>query len=56
MHLFHQPNLARSPGLIDPGLERGIHAKDDEKALAGNGLDPVVLVALRRLGTKVDGE
>ena len=52
--LLDQLDLARSPGLVDSRLERGVHAKDHEPALARNRLDPVVLVTLRRLGAEVD--
>ncbi len=52
--LLHQLDLTRSPSLIDPGLEGGVHAKDNEPALAGNRLDPVILVPLGRLEPEVD--
>jgi hypothetical protein len=55
LFLFHQFNFAGTPSLVDPRFERGIHAKDHEPALAGNRLDPVVLVTLWRLGAVVDG-
>jgi hypothetical protein len=41
--LLHHLNLTGTPGLVDPRLERSVHAKDDEPALAGNSLDPVDL-------------
>ena len=45
-----QLDLTRSPGLVVPGLERAIEAEDGILTLAGNRLNPVALLALRRLG------
>ncbi len=53
--LSDQFNLTRSPGLIDPGLERAVHAQDGEPALAGDRLHPVILESFRRLGSEIDG-
>ena len=49
---LHQLQLTGLPRLVDPGLQRSVSAKDDEPALARNGLDPVGFLALGRLGPK----
>ena len=46
-------DLAGSPGLVEPGFEWAVEAEDREPALAGNGLEPVDVVARRaRSGPK----
>ncbi len=40
--------------MVEPGLEWAVEAQDREPALAGDGLDPVVLVLLRRFGSEVE--
>ena len=39
--LGHRFDLARSPGLVEEGLQRAVQAQDDEPALLRVGLDPV---------------
>src|SRR5690606_23970767 len=50
------------PGLVEPGLERAVKPQEHEVALAGHGLDPVVVLSLgsrrsevHRIGTVVVG-
>ena len=52
--LFHQLDLTRPPSLVDPGLQRAIHAQDNEPALARDGFQPVFLFARGRFGSEVD--
>ncbi len=52
--LFHQLNLIRSTGLVYPGLQRCVHAKRHEVALAGDCLHPIILITLRRIRREVD--
>lgn len=52
--LFNQHDFTRPPGLLKPWFERAIHSENDEPALAGNGLEPVVLVSLGSLRGEVD--
>src|SRR5687767_3077653 len=48
--------LARSPGLVEEGLERAVEAEDREPALALRRLDPVLLRAVRgSLGAEREG-
>ena len=51
--LLDEFDLARAPGFLDPRLERAVHAKYYEPALAGDGLKPVVLKPLRCFRSKV---
>src|SRR5271163_244731 len=46
-------DLARSPRLVEPGLQRTIEAEDGEPAFAGHGLDPVRRVSVWSNGTEV---
>ena len=39
--LLNQLHLTRSPGLVDPGLQRAVHPQGNEPAFARNGLQPV---------------
>ena len=54
--LFHQLDLARPPGLVEPRLGRTIEAQDGKPAFAGNGLDPVRLLAGRWFRAEVEIE
>ena len=52
--LLDQLELARPPGLVDPGLQRTVGPQENEPALAGYGLDPVLLHSFRRFRGKND--
>ncbi len=47
-------DLARLPGLVEPGFQRTVQAQDHEPALAGHRLDPVRLLARRRFRSEPD--
>jgi hypothetical protein len=47
-------DLSRSPGLVEPRLQRAIEAKNNKPAFAGDGLHPVIFKASRSLGTEID--
>jgi hypothetical protein len=47
-------DFAGSPGLVEPGFERAVEPQDHKPAFARNGLNPVVLHALRCLGAEPD--
>jgi len=51
--LFYFFDLAWTPGLVEPRLERAVKAQDSVPTLAGDGLDPIDL-ACRFLRRKVD--
>ena len=50
----HQLDLAGSPSLVEPRLQRTIQAQQCVPALAGNRLHPVALLAGRRTRPEVD--
>src|SRR5262249_2124464 len=52
--LRYQLDFSGSPGLIEPRFQRAIEAKNDEPALAGNHLHPVMLKTGRRFGAEID--
>jgi hypothetical protein len=52
--LFNELDLTRAPGLLDPGLERAIHAQTDEPAFSGDGFEPAALLALGRFRAEID--
>ena len=45
--LLHHLGITRTPGLLEPRLERPIEAEQHVPALAGDRLDPVVVLAVR---------
>ena len=47
-------DVAWAPGVVEPRLERTVETKESEPTLAGNGLDPIVLVADGRLRPEVE--
>src|SRR5262245_52299357 len=51
-----QFQIARLPGLLEPGLQRPVEAQKDTVALARRGLDPVPFIAGRRFRSKPDGD
>jgi hypothetical protein len=52
--LLYQFNFTYSPGLIQPGLKRTIHAQGYEPGFARDSLKPVALLTGRWLGREVD--
>ena len=54
MGLRNRRDLAGTPRLVEPWLKRGVEAQNHEPALAGDGLNPVVLVAGRGRGAEED--
>ena len=54
LKLFHQFDFAWPPGLVEPGLKRTLHTQDDEPALVGHRLQPVVLLARGRFRREVN--
>ncbi len=52
--LLHQLNLARTPGLVEPRIERAVEAQDHEPAFAGNRLHPVAFFSCRSFRAKIN--
>lgn len=52
--LVYRFDFTWPPAFLDPGFAGAGHTQDDEPALAGDCLQPVVLVALRRCRREID--
>ena len=52
--LFHPLNILQLPRLLEERFQRAVETEDREPALAGDGLDPVLLLACGHLGAEVN--
>ncbi len=51
---IHQFNLTRSPGLVNPGLQRAIHSPGHKPGFTWNGLQPIAFLTLGRYRAEID--
>ena len=48
-------DLTRSPGFIEPWLQRAVKPEDDEPAFPGNGFDPIPLFSFWCFWSEING-